>query len=111
MNFTFQLIPLLYFVHIQMPTGLVILQIEDPQLAIVSFLVTLLFHGIVRNKLFRLALVLRLNIELWVTIPSKLLFLQWLLEDMGVSQPSSTNLYCDNQSAIQIAYNDVFYIS
>ncbi|XP_022867375.1 uncharacterized protein LOC111387092 [Olea europaea var. sylvestris] len=37
--------------------------------------------------------------------------LLWLLQDMGVlgvPQPSSTPLYCDNHSAIQIAHNDVF---
>ncbi|GKV50192.1 hypothetical protein SLEP1_g56905 [Rubroshorea leprosula] len=39
----------------------------------------------------------------------ELLSLQWLLEDMGIPQPSSTDLYCDNQSAMQIAHNDVFH--
>ncbi|GKV29674.1 hypothetical protein SLEP1_g38579 [Rubroshorea leprosula] len=34
---------------------------------------------------------------------------RWLLEDMGIPQSSSTDLYCDNQSAMQIAHNDVFY--
>ncbi|GKU90857.1 hypothetical protein SLEP1_g4801 [Rubroshorea leprosula] len=40
---------------------------------------------------------------------SELFSLRWLLEDMGVSQPSFTDLYCDNQSALQIAHNDVFH--
>ncbi|GKV37573.1 hypothetical protein SLEP1_g45591 [Rubroshorea leprosula] len=40
---------------------------------------------------------------------SELLSSRWLLEDMGIPQPSSTDLYCDNQSAIQIAHNDVFH--
>ncbi|GKV09272.1 hypothetical protein SLEP1_g20797 [Rubroshorea leprosula] len=40
---------------------------------------------------------------------SELPSLQWLLDDMGVFQPSSTDLYCDNQSAMQIAHNDVFH--
>ncbi|GKU97387.1 hypothetical protein SLEP1_g10536 [Rubroshorea leprosula] len=40
---------------------------------------------------------------------SELLSLRWLLEDMGIPQPSSTDLYCDNQSAMQIAHNDVFH--
>ncbi|GKV36115.1 hypothetical protein SLEP1_g44283 [Rubroshorea leprosula] len=31
---------------------------------------------------------------------SELLSLRWLLEDMGIPQPSSTDLYYDNQSAI-----------
>jgi hypothetical protein len=28
---------------------------------------------------------------------------------MGASQPSPTDLHCDNQSVIQIAHNDVFH--
>ncbi|GAV90077.1 hypothetical protein CFOL_v3_33486 [Cephalotus follicularis] len=40
---------------------------------------------------------------------SELLWIRWLLQDMGVSQSTSTPIYCDNQSAIQIAHNDVFH--
>jgi hypothetical protein len=40
---------------------------------------------------------------------SKLLWLRWLLHDMGVSQTSSSPIFCDNGSAIQIAHNDVFH--
>ncbi|GKV11891.1 hypothetical protein SLEP1_g23109 [Rubroshorea leprosula] len=40
---------------------------------------------------------------------SELLNLCWLLEDMGVPQPPTTNLYCDNQSVMQIAHNNVFH--
>ncbi|WKA03781.1 hypothetical protein VitviT2T_021870 [Vitis vinifera] len=40
---------------------------------------------------------------------SKLLWLRWLLKDLGVSTSSTTPLYCDNQSAIHIAHNDVFH--
>ncbi|GKV40278.1 hypothetical protein SLEP1_g47945 [Rubroshorea leprosula] len=40
---------------------------------------------------------------------SKPLSLRWLLEDMGIPQPSSIDLYCDNQSAMQIAHNDIFH--
>ena len=40
---------------------------------------------------------------------SELLWLRWLLKDLGVSTSSTTPLYCDNQSAIHIAHNDVFY--
>ena len=39
----------------------------------------------------------------------ELLWLQWLFKDLGVSTPSATPLYCDNQSVIHIAHNDVFY--
>ena len=37
------------------------------------------------------------------------LWLRWLLTDLGVSTSSATPLYCDNQSAIHIAHNDVFH--
>ena len=40
---------------------------------------------------------------------SKLLWLRWLLKDLSVSTSSTTPLYCDNQSAIHIAHNDVFH--
>lgn len=40
---------------------------------------------------------------------SELLWLRWLLTDMGVSHSSATILQCDNQSAIQISHNDVFH--
>jgi len=39
----------------------------------------------------------------------ELLWLRWLLEDMGVTHSAATNISCDNQSAIQIAHNDVFH--
>uniref|UniRef100_A0A2N9E5K6 Integrase catalytic domain-containing protein n=1 Tax=Fagus sylvatica TaxID=28930 RepID=A0A2N9E5K6_FAGSY len=40
---------------------------------------------------------------------SELLWLRWLLQDLGVSTSSATPIYCDNRSAIQIARNDVFH--
>ena len=40
---------------------------------------------------------------------SELLWLRWLLKDLGVSTNSVTPLYYDNQSAIHIAHNDVFH--
>ena len=40
---------------------------------------------------------------------SELIWLRWLLKDLGVSTSSATPLYCDNQSAIHITYNDVFH--
>ena len=40
---------------------------------------------------------------------SELLWLQWLLKDLDVSTSSATPLYCDNQSVIHIAHNDVFH--
>ena len=40
---------------------------------------------------------------------SKLLWLRWLLKDLGVSTSSATSLSCDNQSVIHIAHNDIFH--
>ena len=39
----------------------------------------------------------------------ELIWLRLLLKDLGVSTSSATPLYCDNQSAIHIAHNDVFH--
>ena len=39
----------------------------------------------------------------------ELLWLRWLLTDLGMSTSSATPLYSDNQSAIHIAHNDVFH--
>ncbi|GJZ98671.1 uncharacterized mitochondrial protein-like protein [Tanacetum coccineum] len=40
---------------------------------------------------------------------SEIVWLHWLLADMGVQITSPTPLYCDNRSAIQIARNTVFH--
>ncbi|KAJ9566607.1 hypothetical protein OSB04_002573 [Centaurea solstitialis] len=39
----------------------------------------------------------------------ELIWLRWLLSDMGAPQLSPTLLGCDNTSAIQIAHNDIFH--
>ena len=39
----------------------------------------------------------------------ELLWLRWLLKDLGVSTSSATPFYCDDQSAIHIAHNNVFH--
>ena len=39
----------------------------------------------------------------------ELLWLRWLITDMGVPQQGPTFLHCDNRSAIQISYNYVFH--
>ena len=44
-----------------------------------------------------------------VDTKSELLWLRWLLKDLSVSISSATPFYCDNQSAIHIAHNDVFH--
>ena len=40
---------------------------------------------------------------------SEILWIRWLLGDLGFPQTSPSDLYCDNRSAIQIAHNDVFH--
>ena len=44
-----------------------------------------------------------------VDTTSKLLWLRWLFKDLGVSTSFATPLYCDNQSVIHIAHNDIFH--
>ncbi|GFS32292.1 hypothetical protein Acr_00g0021800 [Actinidia rufa] len=39
----------------------------------------------------------------------ELLWLRWLLQDMGISHSGDTMLHCDNCSVILIAHNDVFH--
>ena len=40
---------------------------------------------------------------------TELIWLRWLLQDLGVDCSTATKLHFDNQSAIQIAHNDIFY--
>ncbi|GKA58419.1 uncharacterized mitochondrial protein-like protein [Tanacetum coccineum] len=40
---------------------------------------------------------------------SEIVWLRWLLADMGVRVSRSTSLHCDNRSATQIARNSVFH--
>ncbi|CAL1379865.1 unnamed protein product [Linum trigynum] len=40
---------------------------------------------------------------------SELVWLRWLLSELGISCSSSTPLYCDNQAALHIAANPVFH--
>ena len=39
----------------------------------------------------------------------ELLWLRWLLTDMGAPQTTSTPIHCDNRSAIHITHNDFFH--
>jgi hypothetical protein len=43
------------------------------------------------------------------SISKEIIWLRWLLADMGVLIPHPTPMYCDNSSAIQIAHNSVFH--
>ena len=40
---------------------------------------------------------------------AELIWLRWLLQDLGIDCFAATQLHCDNQSAIKIAHNDVFH--
>ena len=40
---------------------------------------------------------------------AKLIWLRWLLHNLGVDCSTETKIHCDNQSAIQITHNDVFH--
>ena len=44
-----------------------------------------------------------------VATTAELIWLRWLLQDLGVDCSTATKLHCDNLSAIQIAHNDVFH--
>jgi hypothetical protein len=39
----------------------------------------------------------------------EIVWLHWLLANMGISFSHPTPMYCDNQSSIQIAHNSVFH--
>ena len=40
---------------------------------------------------------------------AELIWLRWLLQDLGVDCSTATKLHCDNRSAIQISHNDAFH--
>uniref|UniRef100_A0A2N9HNI8 Uncharacterized protein n=1 Tax=Fagus sylvatica TaxID=28930 RepID=A0A2N9HNI8_FAGSY len=40
---------------------------------------------------------------------TELLWLRWLLQDLGIDCSTAVPIHCDNRSAIQIAHNDVFH--
>jgi len=43
------------------------------------------------------------------SITKEIVWLRWLLANMGVSLSHLTPIYCDNQSSIQIAHNSIFH--
>ena len=43
-----------------------------------------------------------------IATAAELIWLHWLLHDLGVDCSTATKLHYDNRSAIQIAHNDVF---
>uniref|UniRef100_A0A2N9HNQ0 Reverse transcriptase Ty1/copia-type domain-containing protein n=1 Tax=Fagus sylvatica TaxID=28930 RepID=A0A2N9HNQ0_FAGSY len=40
---------------------------------------------------------------------AELLWLRWLLQDLGIDCSTAIPIHCDNRSAIQIAHNDIFH--
>uniref|UniRef100_A0A2N9HU41 Reverse transcriptase Ty1/copia-type domain-containing protein n=1 Tax=Fagus sylvatica TaxID=28930 RepID=A0A2N9HU41_FAGSY len=40
---------------------------------------------------------------------AELLWLRWLLQDLGIDCSTAVLIHCDNRNAIQIAHNDVFH--
>lgn len=52
-----------------------------------------------------------LNLSSIKKTAAKVPWLHWLLQDIGVDYSISTPIYCDNQSAIHIAHNDIFHKS
>ena len=40
---------------------------------------------------------------------AELLWLRWLLQDLGIDCSTAVPIHCDNRSAIQITHNDVFH--
>ena len=104
----FLLYALLFSVYFFMLIGQEIPLIVGPPLVIAFFLVLPWFLGTARNKLMWPTPVWS-RISRSYNTTSELFWLRWLLKDLGVSTSSATPLYCDNQSAIQIAQNDVFH--
>jgi hypothetical protein len=44
-----------------------------------------------------------------ISTTKEIVWLRWLLADMGVSLSHPTPMYCDNQNSIQIAHNLIFH--
>jgi len=108
MAFTFLHAPLLSSALTLTLTGPVILPTVAPPRVIASYLAPLSFLGVVRSRLLLPDLVLRAEYRALADTIAELLWLRWLLADMDAPQTTSS-LYCDNRSAIQIAHNDVFH--
>jgi hypothetical protein len=110
MAFTSQHSLLLSCAPMLMQTGLGIPLIVALPPVITSYWVPLLSLGVARNMQ---SVVARSNTEAeyraLVNTTSELLWLCWLLTDMGAPQTTSTPIHGDNCSAIHIAHNDIFH--
>lgn len=74
---------------------LVILLIGAPSLVIAFFLASLSLQGNPRNKLLSPTLVLKL-IRALTTTTAEVIWLRWLLDDLGVVLSEPTPLFCAN---------------
>ena len=88
------------------PLGREILFIVARSLAIAYFLVHLSLHGNQRSKLLCLAPAPRQSLGLSTTT-AEIVWLRWLLDDLGVLCHTPTPLLCDSTAAIQIANDPV----
>src|SRR3954468_19654914 len=87
----------------------VILQIVSLLLVFVYFWAILLFHGRAKKQSIVSHSSTEAEYGAMATTTKEIIWLRWLLEDMGVSLSHPTPMYCDNQSSIQIAHNSVFH--
>jgi hypothetical protein len=88
--------------------GQVILRIIVLSLVTAFSLALLQLHGNQRNKMQYHALVLKQSLgQALATTTAEIIWLKWLLNDLGFSCDASTPLFCDNTSAIQIANNPI----
>ncbi|KAG9458196.1 hypothetical protein H6P81_002704 [Aristolochia fimbriata] len=85
------------------------LLIGDPLLVTKFFWDTPPFRGVVRSSPLSLGLAQRLSIVLSLILHQRLSGFVGYFKIWGVHLDSSSPLYCDNKSAMQIAHNAVFH--
>ena len=100
---------LLFSVHFLMLIGQEIPPITGSPLVIAFFLVLLWFIDEIKKQTHVAHSSTEAEYRTLADTTSELLWLWWLLKDLGVSTSSITPLYCDNQNVIHIAHNDVFH--
>ena len=92
-----------------MQIGQVILLIVDLLQDIVFFWVILLSLGEAKKQTVVACSSTEAEYRALAATTAELIWLRWLLQDLGVDCSTTTKLHCDNRSAIQIAHNDVFH--
>ena len=94
---------------ILMLIGLVILRIENRLLVFVFFLGDFLISWKSKKQDVISRSSTEAEYRAMASTTCEIVWLRWLLADMGVFLHQPTPLYCDNKSAIQIAQNSVFH--